>query len=259
MAKDNISDRGMKALFSLKSAIDREYLSVFTSLKLFDHTVKQVCLYGSEIWSEFEKDTGSLSPYEFIEKWFKKSMIEKVNMSFSKWLLGVHKRTSNLAVMGELGRYPLFIDTIVRTVSYWANLQKRRFKKPLLNDCLKLSENLHNNGSTSWISGINKILQKNPLTGDFSCPEDYEAVLVDRGSRSARESRRSCHRSWFHNRCSIYFVWGSANYASYWCVARGSVHQQSGFQFGGLYTDTVPNLLTGSKSCPLFYYPLKMG
>ncbi|KAK3099269.1 hypothetical protein FSP39_001936 [Pinctada imbricata] len=159
MAKDNISDRGMKALFSLKSAIDREYLSVFTSLKLFDHTVKQVCLYGSEIWSEFEKDTGSLSPYEFIEKWFKKSMIEKVNMSFSKWLLGVHKKTSNLAVMGELGRYPLFIDTIVRTVSYWANLQKRRFKKPLLNDCLKLSENLHNNGSTSWISGINKILQ----------------------------------------------------------------------------------------------------
>jgi hypothetical protein len=30
-----------------------------------------------------------------------------------KYVLGVNKRTTNLAVYGELGRYPLYIDTII--------------------------------------------------------------------------------------------------------------------------------------------------
>ena len=39
-------------------------------------------------------------------------------MKFCKFSLGVGKRGSNLAVIGELGRYPLFIEIIIYMFSY---------------------------------------------------------------------------------------------------------------------------------------------
>jgi hypothetical protein len=36
-----------------------------------------------------------------------------------KYGLGVNKRTTNLASYGELGRYPLYIDTIISMIKYW--------------------------------------------------------------------------------------------------------------------------------------------
>ena len=45
-----------------------------------------------------------------IEDIFDDLHIEKLNVTFCKYLLGVNKKASNLAVKGELGRYPLYID-----------------------------------------------------------------------------------------------------------------------------------------------------
>ena len=47
------------------------------------------------------------------------SVIEKVNDKFCKYLLGVHKYSSNLAVKGELGSHGLLIDCILHSVKYW--------------------------------------------------------------------------------------------------------------------------------------------
>ena len=41
-----------------------------------------------------------------------------------KYALGVGKKTSNIVVYGELGRYPLYIDTVVAIVNYWLRLSK---------------------------------------------------------------------------------------------------------------------------------------
>ena len=155
-ARKNMHDRGLKALFSLKAAIDRNDLTPFTSLKLFDNTVKQVCLYGAEIWGNFDKKTAC--PINFMSNNFSKLPIEKINISFCKWLLGVNKNATNLAVLGELGRYPLFVDAILKTLNYWLSLQARRNTKSLINDCLKVSETLHERGTKSWITGIHNIL-----------------------------------------------------------------------------------------------------
>jgi hypothetical protein len=43
--------------------------------------------------------------------------LEKLNISMGKYVLGVNKRTTNLAIYGELGRYPLYIDTIISTIN----------------------------------------------------------------------------------------------------------------------------------------------
>lgn len=102
--------------------------------------------------------------------------------------------------------------------------------------------------------------QKNPLTGDYSCPPNYEAVSIQESTRSSSESVHKCHRCWlFAHCCNDHTVYGSATYSAYWCVARGSVQEQSGFLFGGLYTNTVSNPVTRSRQCPLYFYPLNIG
>ena len=44
--------------------------------------------------------------------------IEKLHLKFLKSILGVHSKATSLAVYGELGRYPLFIDSITRCMKY---------------------------------------------------------------------------------------------------------------------------------------------
>ena len=61
--------------------------------------------------------------------------IEKLNVKFCKYLLGVNKKASNLAIREELGKYPLYIDLVVSMIKYWIRLNDTKnklaaFKKP---------------------------------------------------------------------------------------------------------------------------------
>ncbi|KAL3843215.1 hypothetical protein ACJMK2_021160 [Sinanodonta woodiana] len=101
--------------------------------------------------------------------------------------------------------------------------------------------------------------QKNPITGDYSCPPNYEAVLLQEGSDSASMSRHECHRCWlFFHCCKDKTYHSNAGYQAYWCVAKGKVHQQSGYLFGGVFTGNTINPLTQAKSCPSEFYSLHL-
>ena len=93
LAKANMQDRGLKAMIKVKSVVDREAMFPLISMDLFDKTVKPVCLYGSEIWGQMPVST-TITPGELLDKLVKKIPIEKINLSYMKWLLGVHKYSS---------------------------------------------------------------------------------------------------------------------------------------------------------------------
>ena len=107
-------------MFKVKSIVDREVMSPLVSMDLFDKTVKPVCLYGSGGQIPV---SDTITPVELIGKLFKKMPIEKINLSYLKWLLGVHKYSSNFAVLGDLGKYPFSLDIIINTIKYWSRLQ----------------------------------------------------------------------------------------------------------------------------------------
>ena len=73
-----------------------------TLLHIFDHTVKPVLLYGSEVWgtsmvNKINKEQRVLFNLS------KKMKQENVHIKFCKFSLDVGKRTTNIAVLGELG------------------------------------------------------------------------------------------------------------------------------------------------------------
>ena len=119
-------------------------------------TVKPVCFYSSQIWGCLNIPQNNT--YDDIIKLFsRRKHIEKVNISLCKWLLGVHKYSSNFGVLGESGRYPIFLDISQGAVKYWQNLQRKRTEKSLLHDCVCEAEVIDAMGSISWISWMELI------------------------------------------------------------------------------------------------------
>ena len=47
-----------------------------------------------------------------MDQFFSKLHCEKLRLKFCKFLLGVHKKSTNLAVQSELGRFPLHFDIL---------------------------------------------------------------------------------------------------------------------------------------------------
>jgi len=102
--------------------------------------------------------------------------------------------------------------------------------------------------------------QKNPQTGQLSCPSEYNSVFLDRGVLKYSETRRHCKRCYLASTCcKDVVVTGDFRFSSYWCAAKGDVPVGSGYLFGGVYTSTTSNLITRSFSCPMYFYPLRLG
>ena len=80
-------------------------ISIF--FKLFDSQVLPTLLYAGEVWG--------LTPFD---------RAEAVHTFACKKLLGVRKQTPNFLVYGELGRFPIWIESKIRAVKYWLKIMK---------------------------------------------------------------------------------------------------------------------------------------
>ncbi|RTG85595.1 uncharacterized protein DC041_0012112 [Schistosoma bovis] len=102
----------------------------------------------------------------------------------------------------------------------------------------------------------------NPLTGDLFCSQGYTPIQL------LPQQIRKCYsvcseKSWFKNpdcttQCAIT--------ESYWCSRDPSLSSSnildnidSGYLFGGLYTDKEVNSLTKQYNCPQYYWPITLG
>ncbi len=105
--------------------------------------------------------------------------------------------------------------------------------------------------------------QVNPKTGTFSCPANYQKVLLRQETKF--QCVRKCHHFLFvsyhcYDDCSHSDTSSNAaHYELYWCAATGSVPGESGYLFGGLYTDKTDNMLTQTRGCPAHFTKLTVG
>ena len=80
-------------------------------------------LYGSEVWGT--SLVNKINKEErFLFNFSKNMKQENVHIKFYKFSLGVGKRTTNIAVLGELGRYPLLLEVILNIFRYFKYLLK---------------------------------------------------------------------------------------------------------------------------------------
>ena len=71
----------------------------------------------------------------------------KVQIKYAKYMLGVHKSATNIAVLAELGLYPLLIAALKSSVIYWIHLLNSKCNSLIFQayrENLKLNESLCN-------------------------------------------------------------------------------------------------------------------
>ena len=143
LAIDNLRTQASRAMFSLISKSRRLRLPIDIQLELFDKTVVPILLYGCEIWGY------SRAP-----------SIETFHLRFLKLTLGVHIKTCNNMVYGELGKLPLDIFIKKRSIGYWARIlvgKESKLTKVTYNQLL----NMYNSNlfKSKWIEFIKDILE----------------------------------------------------------------------------------------------------
>lgn len=148
------------------------------------------------------------------------------------------------------------IDASSPNFNFQANLDDHSCKSPYTNFTFG---GVYQTCSVSGSPGSNPcpaFQQKNPKKETYACPDGYKAVLLHQGL-TPTSCHRECHGWWIfkscHNDC------GYARYSTYWCVALGQVKDHSGYLFGGLYTKTMVNPVTGTAGCPTKFYPQRFG
>ena len=86
---------------------------IATYLYLFDTQVKPILLYPCGSWVDSLKNNGNLS--DTIQK----NAIARFHIGVLKQFLGVHKKTTNVAMLLETGRHPITISAQVQAIKYF--------------------------------------------------------------------------------------------------------------------------------------------
>jgi hypothetical protein len=108
--------------------------------RIFDAQVQPVLLYASELWGLHRLDN-----------------VEKIHTLACKRFLNVHLRVPNKFVYGELGRYPLYINSAIRCFRYWLkllNLDMSRLPK----QAYIMLKNMDEKGKVCWATHVRNTL-----------------------------------------------------------------------------------------------------
>ena len=133
--------KSLKALNNLVANLTKYETKPKVALELFDSFVGSILMYASEVWG-----------------FCKSKKLENTHVKFCKTILGVRKSSSNVAVYGELGRYPLYLNRYIRIIKFWfkmigtSNIIIESIVKSCISDVSK--------GYTNWFSNVRTLLEK---------------------------------------------------------------------------------------------------
>ena len=124
--------------YLFKSFSNVENVPINVLLKLFSSTVVPVLLYSCEVWGPYL--LGKINSFAtFKTKIFKLTNdIERLHLKFCKRILGVHSKSTNLAVYGELGRAPLITQIATFITKYWLRIKSSTFSDTLAGEAARV-------------------------------------------------------------------------------------------------------------------------
>ena len=205
-AQMKLKQKAMRGYFSLKKVIDIRYLRRSTIHKLFDILILPIASYGCQVWlPETWFFKSQLDQFHPASKSIAKDPLESLHLSVMKWSFGVHKRTSNSAIWGDAGRFPLAIELTKQVYSYFERLEAldRQDSNLLVRHAFCEQKNLnlswHNN-----LKGVKDSIKKESGRTTLS-PPLLRAALRDRFLQSWENDRSDNKKLVFYNTIKSHF------------------------------------------------------
>ena len=136
--REYLSSKALKALNVLLVNCSKFRLSAKILCQLFDAFVGSILGYSCETWGKS-----------------KSKDIERIHLKFCKRILCVNNRSCNMAVYGELGRYPLYITRYIRIVKYWFKIMNSN--NIIIQDVYNDAYGDYLKGKKNWVSDVKSI------------------------------------------------------------------------------------------------------
>ena len=136
MAEDLASKAKRVLVTLLNSLCEYGTMPKTVFFKLFDVKISPILLNGWEVWG-----------VKHLE------CIERVQYYLCKRYMNVGIQTSNLWVVGDCGRYPMFIETRQKVVKYWLKLLKLSDEK-YVKKCYNMLHHFDVLEHSNWITNI---------------------------------------------------------------------------------------------------------
>ena len=131
---------------------------------IFDSLVTPIALYGCEFWLPYLLSNSDFSSSDRLLDAWQSVKFETINQKCSRMILSVHNKSSRLAVLGELGRYPLFIHALSRVMQFKQSLFSRKTLTNLIGHVLTEMAEMASLGHDCWlkcVTDIEKLLKLN--------------------------------------------------------------------------------------------------
>ena len=151
--KKLLKEKTRRSIFANRRYLDFLKLPIDVVNKIFNSLYLPILLYGSEVWSIYDKDDCNL---------WEKGIIEKTHIYFCKQALGVNKQCPNVAYRNELGRLPLKKLTDLNVIKFWIHLENQP-ENSIAKQCLHISTHMADKNQMSLMQKVIDLCKKSNL------------------------------------------------------------------------------------------------
>ena len=176
-AAGELFDKASRAWFAISNVLyQHKKLAVKKALQLFDSLIRPIFSYAVEFWLPDILTKKSLDNQTNFLRFWESFHPEILNQKVCRMILSVHKRCSRLAVLGELGRYPVFLPAIRHCLKYQYSID-RMDRSSLVYKAVSDMKNFP--AIDSWYNKVEKIKELLNITR-IRCKPQKVGIFVDK-------------------------------------------------------------------------------
>ena len=155
---NSLLDKASRAWFSISNLVYcNKQMPYNRAVQLFSSLVTPIALYASEYWFPFSLTKKSLGSKESLMHSWEQFKAECLQQKFCRLFLSVMKKTSRLAVLGELGQYPTWCKALELSLKYeWSIFSKIR-DESILSAAITEMTDMSKSGIDCWVYRIEKV------------------------------------------------------------------------------------------------------
>ena len=152
----SLCDKAKKAIGRLRRLFFIGAVSCKFYISLFQKVIVPIFTYACEIWGAYIVQPSKSIFRDELSGYFKFEF-EKIYIGFLKYCLGVHRKSSNLAVLGELGQLPISLKILRLVCKNWYRIVNLP-RDSLLYDSYLCNVMLFSEGKSTWLQTIKDTL-----------------------------------------------------------------------------------------------------
>ena len=150
----NLKKKGLRATYLLTKSIG--HVKPSTAIKLFDKIVEPILTYNCEVALALLPQSWDYTDF-VLKMWDHGIEINRVAFNFLRQVLGVHKKTSNVALLSETGKYPPIMKVFNQIYKYWLRIKDS--ENLLLKEAVTTNMINHENGKLTWYKIVDYLLK----------------------------------------------------------------------------------------------------